>query len=70
MSSHTSSNDPNRNPQNLTIDLDGDVSDEMEQMVSPSPWETIAPRKFDGPLFAFYISLLLFLLALARAISS
>ncbi len=70
MNVHTGDNDPSSNTQNLVIDLDGELNEEMEQMVSPSLWDTINPREFDGPLLAFYISLLLFLLALARALYS
>ncbi len=65
----SSNKDPSSNTQNLVIDLDGELNEEMEQTVSPSLWNTINPREFDGPLLAFYISVLLFLLALARALS-
>jgi hypothetical protein len=68
MNVHTRSNDPGSDTQHLAIDLDGDADEEMEQMISPSVWATINPRELDGPLIAFYIFLLLFLLALARAI--
>jgi hypothetical protein len=69
MTMHTGTNDPTSDTQNLVLDLDGELNEEMEQVVSPSMWDTINPREFDGPLIAFYISLLLFLLALARALS-
>jgi hypothetical protein len=69
MTMHTGSNLPSSANQNLVLDLDGELNQEMEQMVSPPWWNAINPRRFDGPLIAFYISLVLFLLALARALS-
>jgi hypothetical protein len=68
MNVHTRNNDPGSDTQNLAMDLAGDLNEEMERMISPSVWEMIHPRDIDGPLIAFYIFLLLFLLALARAI--
>jgi len=68
MNSHASREDTSRRTQNLTIDLDGELSEEMEQFAMLSLWKMIAPGDLDGPLLAFYIFLLLFLIALARAI--
>lgn len=68
MNSHSSKEDTSRSTQNLMIDLDGEISEEMEQLAMLSLWKIIAPGDLDGPLIAFYIFLLLFLLALARAI--
>jgi hypothetical protein len=59
---------PDRDTQNLAIDPEANLSEEMDEMVSPSLWKMIAPGYLDGPLLAFYIFLLLFLVALARAI--
>jgi hypothetical protein len=68
MNSHANNKDASLGTQNLRIDLDGELSEEMEQFAMLSLWKMIAPGDLDGPLIAFYIFLLLFLLALARAI--
>ena len=68
MTMHTGNNSPSSDTQNLVLDLDVELNEEMDQILSPPRWDTINPREFDGPLIAFYISLMLFLVALARAL--
>jgi hypothetical protein len=70
MNVHTGTPDPGRDTPSLAIDLNRDPNGEREQVVSPPLWNTITQREFDGPLLAFYVSLVLFLMALAWALSN
>ena len=69
MNIHAKGDDPDRDRQNLMCDLDDALSEDAEQLANPSRWRMICLREIDGPVFAFYIFLILFLLALARAVS-
>ncbi len=69
MNMHAGKDDPDRDTQNLICDLDDTFSEDTEQLVNPSRWRMICLREIDGPVFAFYIFVILFLLALARAVS-
>jgi hypothetical protein len=70
MNLHAREDDPDRDTQNLICDLDEPFCEDTEQLVDPSRWRMISLPEMDGQMVAFYIFLLLFLLALARAVFS
>jgi hypothetical protein len=70
MNVHASGDASDLVTQNLISDLDEAFSEDAEQLVVPSRRRMITLPEIDGPVLAFYIFLLLFLLALARAVFS
>ena len=70
MNLHAGEDDPDRDTQNLICDLDEPFCEDAEQLVAPSRWRMISLPEMDGQMVAFCIFLLLFLLALARAVFS